>query len=71
MKNSFQGGVLQEVQEALDSGESVHEIKIDLRLSMIKPLHANWSITVHSILKHKRALPQEDWNPDWNPCQLC
>ena len=56
MKDSFTRWYAQEVQEALDSGKSVHEIKIDLRLSMIKPLHANWLITAHSILKHKTAI---------------
>ena len=56
MKDSFTRWYAQEVHEALDSGKSVHEVKIDLRLSMIKPLHANWLITAHSILKHKTAV---------------
>ena len=38
----------------MDEGKSVSDIKVDLRASMIKPLHANWVILAISTLSAKK-----------------
>ena len=41
MKASFSRWYADEVRVAMDEGKSVSDIKVDLRASVIKPLHAN------------------------------
>ena len=41
----------------MDEGKSVSDIKVDLRASLIKPLHANWVIsTVFTLSAKKETL---------------
>ena len=39
---------------AMDEEKSVSDIKVDLRASVIKPLHANWVISAICILSPKK-----------------
>lgn len=50
MKQEFSRWYANEVQEAMRQGVSVSDIKIDLRASLMKPLHANWLISTISTL---------------------
>ena len=34
-------------------GDAIEDIKVDLRASLIKPLHANWVISAFSILAER------------------
>ena len=49
MKNSFARWYA-EVREAMGHGNAIEDIKVDLRASLIKPLHANWVISAISVL---------------------
>ena len=42
LKQEFSQWYASEVQQALKQGVAISEIKVDLRASLIKPLHANW-----------------------------
>jgi hypothetical protein len=51
MKASFCGWYAGEVTDALDKNQSLSEIQVDLRASVVKPLHANWLITALTTLQ--------------------
>ena len=53
MKSSFSRWYADEVKQALDQGVSLDNLKVDLRASLIKPLHANWLMLPMSTLQHK------------------
>ena len=37
------------IQEGLDAGKALEDIDLDLRLSVIKPLHAQWLVKVFNL----------------------
>ena len=45
MKDMFTTQYSAEVQKQMELGNSTDEIEVDLRLSMLKPLHATWLVT--------------------------
>ena len=53
MKNSFSRWYAQEVREAMDQGVAINDIKVDLRATTVKPLHANWIISAITTLSDK------------------
>ena len=53
MKSSFSRWYADEVRQALDQGVSLDNLKVDLRASLIKPLHANWLMLAMSTLHDK------------------
>ena len=53
MKDSFSRWYAHEIKEALDQGENLNNVKVDLRASIIKPLHGNWLITAISTLQSR------------------
>ena len=53
MKNSFARWYAEEVRQAMGHGDAIEDIKVDLRASLIKPLHANWVISAFSILAER------------------
>ena len=55
MKDSISRWYSDDVRAAMDEGQSVSDIKVDLRASVIKPLHANWVISAITTLSDKQA----------------
>ena len=53
LKQEFSRWYANEVQEAMRQEIPIADIKVDLRASLMKPLHANWLITVVSTLSEK------------------
>ena len=49
-KEKFTTWYSQEVQTQLDSGTSFEDIEVDLRMSVIKPLHAGWLVALYDYL---------------------
>ena len=54
MKSEFQSFYANEIKLSLDKGTEIDNINIDLRLSRIKPIHANWLIKVIESLRDER-----------------
>ncbi len=44
-----------EVQRQLNEGVDAHEIKVDTRISVLKPLHAVWIVDVYKKLQTERG----------------
>ena len=61
MKNSFSRWYAGEISDALGENQSLSEIKVDLRASIIKPRHANWLITAIITLQGKTACIVKDF----------
>ena len=53
MKDSFSRWYAHEIKEALDQGESLDNMKVDLIASIVKSLHGNWLITAISTLQSR------------------
>ena len=53
LKQEFSRWYAIEVQEAMRQGVTISNIKVDLRASLMKPLHANWLMSVISTLSEK------------------
>lgn len=51
MKDNFSRWYADEVKKGLDRGVKFQDLKVDLRASIIKPLHANWLILAISKLQ--------------------
>lgn len=50
MKDTFTTWYSAEVQKQMESGNSTDEIEVDLRLSVLKPLHATWLVSLYNHL---------------------
>ena len=48
MQNRFAEYYCKEVKKQLDSGKQLDEIEIDFRLTVLKPLHAQWLIALYN-----------------------
>ena len=46
MKDSFARWYAHEVETALDGGASLEKVMVDLKASLIKPIHGKWLITI-------------------------
>ena len=43
------------VQHKLENGESVEDVEVDLRLTAIKPLHAQWLISMYNFFTTRKG----------------
>ena len=50
MKDMFTTWYSSEVQKQMESGTSHDEIEVDLRLSVLKPLHATWLVSLFDLV---------------------
>lgn len=56
MKNSFTEYYANSIREQmLDNGKQLDEIEVDLRLSILKPLHAQWLIQMYNYFTTKKG----------------
>lgn len=52
----YQDWYAEKVLDQLNNGVNAHDIKVDVRLSIIKPLHARWIIDMYKHLKNSRSI---------------
>ena len=45
----------QEVQRQLTQGVPAHEVKVDVRLSILKPKHADWIVSVFNKFQSEKG----------------
>ena len=58
IKANFSRWYANEVKEELDQGINIQDLKVDLKASVVKPLHANWLMMSLSSLKSKSDIIQ-------------
>ena len=59
MKNSFSRWYAEEVREAMELGVAINDVKVDLRATVVKPLHANWLISSLTALSNETDLSRK------------
>ena len=47
-------------------GNAIEDIKVDLRASLIKPLHSNWVISAISVLAERTDTLKKPFEKNWN-----
>ena len=60
-KDSFSRWYANKVKEALDKRADLDKVKLDLRASLIKPLHGNWLITAMSTVESQSGTIMRGW----------
>ena len=55
MIRKFNGWYTSEIGKALDEGQDYRNIEIPLRLSALKPLHANWLVELYDFLTSQKG----------------
>ena len=56
MSNKYQDWYASEVASQLERGVKPHDVKIDVKLSTIKPLHAGWIIDYYKLIQSYRSV---------------
>ena len=59
MKKRFAEWYTDSIKSALDAGESLENVKVDLKASAVKPRHANWLISVQQQLSGMKCLEDD------------
>ena len=50
MKDQFTSWYSAQIQSQLDSGVVLDDVDVDLRLSVLKPIHATWIVSMYNHL---------------------
>ena len=50
MKDQFTSWYSAQIQSHLDSGVVLDDVDVDLRLSVLKPIHATWIVSMYNHL---------------------
>ena len=58
LRNSFTKWYASQVQEQLQEGTRIEEVKVDLRLSVMKELEAKWLVSAYHYLKSTKTIIQ-------------
>ena len=56
LKDKFQKWYTDQIQKQVDDGKGVYEVDIDTRLSRMKPIHAQWLISLYDKLRNSEQL---------------
>ena len=55
MKDQFTSWFSAQIQSQLDSGMVLNDVDVDLRLSVLKPIHATWIVSMYSHLSSSES----------------
>ena len=55
MKEQFTSWFSAQIQSQLDSGMVLNDVDVDLRLSVLKPIHATWIVSMYNHLSSSEA----------------
>ena len=56
LKKKFEIWYASEVTKQLQNGENVYEVDVKLQLSILKPLHARWIISLYDYLRNQHEM---------------
>ena len=56
LKNKFSEWYSQEITQALEKGQDIHDVKIETTLTVMKPIHAKWVIGLYDRLRNDTDL---------------
>lgn len=61
LKKKFEEWYAKQITDQLASGADVYQIKVDLTLTKMKPIHANWVIGLYDYLRNQRETIQKSF----------
>ena len=61
LKRKFEEWYAKQITDQLASGADVYQIKVDLTLTKMKPIHANWVIGLYDYLRNQRETIQKSF----------
>ncbi|CAI9715922.1 Hypothetical predicted protein [Octopus vulgaris] len=62
LKQKFTSWYADEVTSQLNSGKSVHNVNVDLKLSIVKPLHVKWVLSSFDCSSKQKNILLQGWN---------
>ena len=65
MKQCFEDWYAEETATQIKKGVAIGDINIDLRLSVVKPLHAKWLLKSVDKLRNSEELVKTAWRNCW------
>ena len=60
LKDTFGSWYAGEVSKQLNSGAGIYAVDVKLQLSVLKPIHARWLISLHDHLRNQTQLIVKD-----------
>ena len=61
LRQEAQAWYSQEIVKQMEKGKQAHEIKVDVRISIVKPLHAKWIVKFYDYIRSKPELVKNGW----------
>lgn len=61
MPQEAQSWYSQEIVKQMEAGKWFHKIKVDVRFSPVKPLHAKWIVKFYDYVRGKHRFIKNDW----------
>ena len=61
MRNEAQSWYAEKIKEQLEAGKQSHEVKVDVRIALIKPLHAKWITKWYDYIRSKPEIVRNGW----------
>ena len=61
MRNEAQTWYSEKIKEQLDAGKQSHEVKVEVKISLIKPLHAKWVTKFYDYIRSKPEIVCKGW----------
>ena len=61
LRKSAQTWYSKQIQQQILSGKHPHEIKVDMRISVIKPLHAKWIVQFYDYIRGHPEIVINGW----------
>ena len=57
----FEEWYAEQVKKQLDQGKDIYDVDVSMKLSDIKPKHANWLIGLYDHLRNSKEMILESW----------
>ena len=61
LRNEAQTWYSKRIVEQLKTGKSEHEVKVDTKISIVKPLHANWVTKFYDHIRNNPEMVRNGW----------
>ena len=61
LRQQAQAWYSNQIRKQMEKGKRTHEIKVDVRISVVKPLHAKWIVKFYDSVRSKPELVKNGW----------
>ena len=61
LRNEAQQWYSNEIAKQVEAGKKSHEVKVDVRITVVRPLHAKWVIKFYDYIRSKPDIVISGW----------